>query len=180
MTQNSYIDVSLRGGRVSTDFKGNIFFADSTATYDYDTWYYGGHFGMGHLFGNTDDLNLDVYARYLLNSQQGKTVNISSGDKIDFEDALSSRVRVGAKANLSSTNAWRPYIGAALDYEFNGKAKATAYRMSWDAPSLKGASGVGEAGVKWQNGVWTFGLGAEGYVGQRRGVRGNVQLGYQF
>lgn len=180
MTPNSYLDVSLRGGRVSTDFKGNVFFADSAAKYDYDTWYYGGHFGMGYLVGEADDLNLDVYVRYLVNGQQGKSVTISSGDKISFGSAISSRVRVGAKANLSTTDVWRPYVGAALDYEFNAKAKATAYHMSWDAPSLEGASGVGEAGLMWRSGVWSFALGAEGYVGQRRGIRGNVQLGYQF
>ena len=177
---NTYMDVSLRGGQVSTDFKGNVFFADQAATYDYRSWYYGGHFGLGYLLQASDDFHLDLYARYLLTGQQGKNVTISSGDKIHFSESFSSRVRTGLKMNFFTTDALRPYVGAALDYEFDGKANATAYHMRWDAPSLEGASGVGEAGLSWVRGDWTFGIGAEGYVGQRQGIRGNVQVGYQF
>ncbi len=177
---NTYIDASLRGGKVSTDFKGNVFFADRAATYDYDTFYFGGHFGMGYLMDASDDFKLDLYARYILTRQNGKNVTISSGDRLHFDPSLSSRVRVGARADLFNTDAWRPYIGAALDYEFNGKANATAYGMHWDAPSLKGASGVGEVGLTWLRGDWTFGAGLEGYVGQRQGITGNVKVGYQF
>ena len=180
VTPNYYLDLSLRGGRVSTDFKGNVFFADVTDKYDYDTWYYGGHVGMGYLLDMADTFNVDVYARYLINAQKGKEVTISSGDKINFEQSVSSRVRAGAKANFLA-GAWRPYIGAALDYEFDGKVKASAYHMNFDdVPSLKGASGVGEVGLMWQGEDWSFGIGGEGYGGQRRGLRGSVQVGYQF
>ena len=177
---NTYIDASLRAGQVSTDFSGNVFYADRATKYDYDAFYYGGHFGLGWMPDIGDDFQMDLYARYLLAAQQSKNVTLTSGDKIHFEDAFSSRVRAGMKAGFFNANTIRPYVGAAVEYEFDGAANATAYRMRWDAPSLEGTSGVGEAGVMWVAGRWTFGLGAEGYVGQRRGVRGNAQIGYQF
>jgi len=178
--QNTYFNMSLRAGKVSSDFKSHVFFANQNASYDYDTIYYGGHLGGGYIYETTRGINVDLYARYMLTQQQGKKVTISSGDEIRFNDALSSRARAGAKATLALSDAWNTYVGAAYDYEFEGKAKASAYNMSWDAPSLQGGSVVGEVGLSYARGNWLFGLGAEGYEGERRGFSGNVQMGYKF
>ena len=177
---NTYIDGSLRVGKVSTDFKADLFGDGQKATYDYNTLYYGGHFGLGYLYDEIDDMQLDLYAKYLATGQEGKKITISSGENLRFKESISSRVRAGLKANFFNVETVRPYLGAAYEYEFSGKANATAYHMKWDAPSLKGSSGVGEAGLTWVRDSWAFTLGAEGYVGQRQGVTGTLQIGYEF
>lgn len=177
---NTYIDGSVRVGKVSTDFKADLYADGQNAKYDYNSMYYGGHFGVGYLYDATDDMQVDLYAKYLATAQQGKKVTISSGEKLRFKESISSRARAGLRANFFTVETVRPYVGAAYEYEFSGKANASAYHMKWDAPSLKGASGIGEAGLTWVRGSWAFTLGAEGYVGQRRGVTGNLQIGYEF
>lgn len=177
---NTYIEGSLRGGHVSTDFKAHVFFANQDASYDYGSFYYGAHVGMGYIYDALGDSTLDFYAKYLFTQQQAKNVTISSGDRLRFSDATSSRARVGVEANLAASASWQPRLGVAYDYEFNGKANASAYGMSWDAPSLKGGTGVGHVSLAYLTGNWIFDLGAEGYMGQREGFVGNFQIGYKF
>ena len=177
---NMYIEASARTGRISTDFKAHVFFANQNASYDYNTQYYGAHAGLGYLYDGWGDTVLDMYVKCLFTQQRGKEVTLSSGDRLRFKDSNSLRARTGIKANLAPTANWQPYIGLAYDYEFAGKANATAYNMSWDAPSLKGGSAVGEVSLAYERGDWSFALGAEGYAGQRQGFGGNFQVGYKF
>ena len=76
-----------------------------------------------------------------------------------------------------------PYIGAAWDYEFDGKARSVIMGESAPAPALKGSTGVGELGLTWQpalESVFSVDLGVQGYTGMREGVSGNVQLKFEF
>jgi len=177
---NTYFNMSLRVGKVSSDFASNVFFANQSASYDYSTVYYGGHLGGGYFYELTNGLTLDLYTRFMLTQQQGKKVSVSSGDNLRFSDSLSSRLRAGVKTDLNLFESWKTTLGAAYDYEFEGKAKASAYNMSWDAPSLQGGTGVGEVSISYAHGSWSFGVGAEGYIGERRGFSGNVQFGHKF
>ena len=185
----SYVEGSLHTGFSSTDFKGAVFFADQYAKYDFNSWYYGGHFGVGHrwnLFEDVEDfdeedaIQIDGSVKYFLNHQDAKDVTLSTGDSIRFHDANSSRLRVGAKANFFASRVWRPYIGAAYDHEFAGDAKASAYHMRIDAPTLSGDTWTGEIGLSYVKKGFTAGIGAEGFTGTRRGWSGNVNVGFVF
>ena len=185
----SYVEGSLHSGVTSTDFKGAVFFADQYAKYDFKSWYYGGHFGVGHrwnLFEDVEDfdeedaIQIDGSVKYFLNHQEAKDVTLSTGDSIRFHDANSSRLRVGAKANFFASRVWRPYIGAAYDHEFAGEAKASAYHTRIDAPSLGGDTWTGEIGLSFVKKGFTAGIGAEGFTGTRRGWSGNVNVGFVF
>lgn len=185
----SYVEGTLHTGMSETDFSGAVFFADKQAKYDFDSWYYGGHFGVGrvwNLFDDFDDeveadaIQIDGSVKYFLNHNEAKDVSVSSGDELRFRETNSSRLRAGLKANFFASRAWRPYIGAAFDYEFNGKAHASTYNMRIDAPTLQGGTGVGEIGLSYVTKGFTVGIGAEGYVGVRQGWSGNAKLGFTF
>lgn len=185
----SYVEGVLHTGVSDTDFSGAVFFDNKQAKYDFDSWYYGGHFGVGHQWNlfdefdgevESDAVQIDGSVKYFLNHQESKSVSVSSGDELDFHEANSSRLRAGLKANFFASGAWRPYIGGAYDYELSGKAKASTYEMDIEAPSLRGGTGVGEIGLSYVTKGFTFGLGAEGYVGVRRGWSGNAKLGFTF
>ena len=185
----SYVEGVLHAGIVSTDFSGHVFSANKTAKYDFDSWYYGGHFGVGkkwNLFDEfdatvePDTVQIDTSVKYFLNHQEADDASVSSGDKIDFYEANSSRLRAGLKLNFFASDMWRPYIGVAYDHEFSGKAKASSYNMSIDAPSIEGSTGTGEIGLSYVRKGFTFGVGGEGYVGVRKGWSGNVKVGFTF
>ncbi|MDR0816904.1 MAG: hypothetical protein LBN28_05915, partial [Desulfovibrio sp.] len=76
-----------------------------------------------------------------------------------------------------------PYIGAAIEYEFNGKAKASVYGHDIKAAELEGETGIGEIGLIFKPSrqyPWIIDLGVQGYAGQREGVSGSLRVGLEF
>jgi outer membrane autotransporter protein len=91
--------------------------------------------------------HLDLYAKYNWTHQKGDTLTISSSEVITFEDADSSRIRVGARATFELNGNISPFFGAVYVHEFDGQARATTNSQSVDFPSLKGGTGFGEIGL---------------------------------
>ncbi len=85
--------------------------------------------------------------------------------------------------SYAATPCLSPYIGAAYEYEFDGKATASTAGYAIDAPSLKGSTGVGELGITYKpvadRGFYAD-LGVQGYVGKREGVTGSLRVGWKF
>jgi len=76
-----------------------------------------------------------------------------------------------------------PYIGAAWEYEMDGRAKATTYGYNIDTPTMFGSTGVGELGLTLKPSKTlplSFDLGVQGYVGKRDGVTGSLQAKWEF
>ncbi len=74
-------------------------------------------------------------------------------------------------------------MGAAYEHEFDGKAKATTNGYSIDAPSLRGGTVVGEAGLALKPSrtlPLSLDLGVQGYAGKREGVTGSLRVGFEF
>jgi outer membrane autotransporter protein len=77
----------------------------------------------------------------------------------------------------------RPYIGAAYDYEFDSKARATTHGQSIDSHSLRGDTWMGELGLQFKLSEArpvTLDLGVQGYTGMRTGLTGSVLLKIEF
>ena len=72
-----------------------------------------------------------------------------------------------------------PYLGAAYEYEFDGTARATTGGYAIDAPTLRGGTGIGEAGLMWKpashRGLYAD-LGVQGYTGTREGLTAHCKL----
>ena len=95
------------------------------------------------------------------------------------------RTRVGGRFSYALYDELAPYAGAAWEYEFDGKARATTYGFDVPAPSLKGSTGVGELGISFTPNVlsqnaFAVDLGVQGYTGMRQGISGSVQLKFEF
>jgi hypothetical protein len=179
LENNYYADASLRLGSVKSNFSGNLGGTDTS--YNYDSLYYGAHLGGGKVFELGAQTKLDAYGKYLFTRQNGKDVNLSTGDGVNFAAAYSNRVRVGVKATHNLSEVVAPYIGLAYDYELSAKFKATNMTGdAIDAPSLKGSTGIGEIGVSVGSDALSVDLGAQGYAGKRKGVSGSLKLGYKF
>ncbi|MDR3203807.1 MAG: hypothetical protein LBV23_03550, partial [Deltaproteobacteria bacterium] len=119
-----YADFSARAGGVRNQY-GNSDLVDlwgRQAAYESSSAYYGFHFGTGYLWNISDTASLDLYAKYFATVQKGDSVILTTGDPVTFNDATSSRLRLGARIGFAVNDYVRPYIGAAWEREFNGES----------------------------------------------------------
>ncbi|MDR1946006.1 MAG: autotransporter domain-containing protein [Desulfovibrio sp.] len=178
-----YAEATGRMGQVTSDYSSSDLRDALGRTVNYDTsgLYYGLHFGAGYIWNITDKADLDLYGKYLWSHQDGDSVRLSTGDPVRFDDVESHRLRGGARFAYAVNDYVSPYIGAAYEHEFDGKAKASTYGHAIDAPDLTGGTGIGELGLTVRTGeVVSFDIGVQGYTGTREGVTGSLQLKLEF
>ncbi|TYZ22246.1 autotransporter outer membrane beta-barrel domain-containing protein [Selenomonas ruminis] len=175
-----YYEGSLRGGRVTSDYKGDL---DSIGRVDYDSSsnYFAAHLGVGKAFALGNGNTLDGYCKYFYSHQAGDdtTVHIAgmADERGHFDTVDSHRIRIGARLTHKVNERNSYYGGLAYQYEFKGDARATFSGNGVPSPSIKGSSGMLELGwqVKPGEGPLHLDLGVTGWAGKQRG--GNVQLG---
>jgi hypothetical protein len=174
----TYTELSARVGRASVDFRsGNL---PSSHRYDFDSTYYGVHFGLGRIFNVTRSTSFDLYGKWFFSHQDGKSVRVA-GLPVRFDDVNSHRLRAGFRVTTAVNDWFRPYFGAAYEHELDGRAKARAAGYAVDVPELKGGTGIGELGVSMlSTDNLTLDLGVQGYAGVRRGISGGVKFTYNF
>lgn len=185
-----YVEASLRAGRASSEFDvGRNFNVFSNikdtyrGSYDSDVTYFGGHVAGGYVLNFDDKQSVDVYGRYLWTHMDSDNVSVGY-EKLHFDSSLSSRIQIGGRYSYAYSDLFKPYIGAAYEYEFDGEVKAKAYEFNLDRPSLEGSSGIFEAGFSLiplpSNKALSLNVNGQGYVGQRQGGGGGIKLKYQF
>lgn len=184
-----YIEASGRAGTIHNEWdSSDLRDPASGATADYDTssFYYGLHLGTGYVWNVAEGTTLDLHTRYFWTRQEGDSVTVAD-DSVEFKSIDSRRWRAGARLarTLTADSGFSlvPYIGAAYEYEFDGKARATTYGFSIDAPDLKGGTGIGELGftVKpFADSGLSLALAVQGYAGKREGATGSFQFKWEF
>ena len=161
----AYVNANVHGGmlQINADFKSH-------------THYLGGAVELGvHL-----NSYIDAYTRYSF----GRTGSIDAdfeqlAQKCRLDATNSHRVRLGVKTQLPQYT-WQPYLGLAIEREFNGKTRCTVVDTV-AAPTLKGNTGIVELGVKHDFNKHVSGkINVEGTLGRRRGVSGGLTLAYKF
>lgn len=175
-----YYEGSLRGGRVTSDYKGDL---DRAGRVDYDSAsnYFAAHLGVGKAFDMGNNNTLDGYFKYFFSHQAGDTTTIHiagmDDETGDFDAVDSHRIRFGARLTHKINDKNKLYGGLAYQYEFGGEARAHFNGIGAPSPSVKGSSGMLELGwqVKPGEGPLTLDLGVTGWAGKQRG--GSVQLG---
>lgn len=178
-----YVDGSLRAGRATTEFAGR--YAQDSASYDAKSLYMSAHVGLGAMWGLTERLKLDTYARYMVTYLDDDDVSLNNryNDKLDLNSTVTHAVRAGARllGDFNDYASWK--VGAAYEHVFDGDAESAVNSFSLDVPSLEGDTGVFELGLRIRPSLesnWAVDLGAKGYVGDREGVTGNMTVRYSF
>jgi hypothetical protein len=180
-----YVEASGRAGETHNEYAGrDLRDARGTqANYESSSPYYGLHLGAGYVWELTDRASLDLYGKYFWTRQEGNSVTLSTNDPVDFDAVASSRLRFGARVAYAVHASVQPYLGAAYEYEFDGVAEASTYGADIAAPSLRGASGIGELGLRLVPSPrlpLSFDLGVQGYTGKREGATGSLQARLEF
>ena len=184
---NFYLEASGRMGGLHNDYNtSDLRDATGRSAGGYDTFspYYGIHAGLGYIWKFTEAASLDLYGKYFWTHQQGESVTLSTGDPVKFKDTDSHRVRLGGRFSYAVNDHVAPYIGAAWEYEMDGRQRATTYdSYSLNKPSLYGSTGIGELGLNLKPSKdlpLSFDLGVQGYLGKREGVTGSLQAKWEF
>ena len=183
--RGAYAEASLRVGGLHTDYRSDILPGSNNnerGSYDASATYYGAHLGLGYVWELNEKASLDLYGKYFWNHTTGMDVTILDS-RVNMDAVNSHRTRFGARFGYAVNEYFTPYVGAAWEYEFDGKAKSMVMGESAPAPSLKGSTGVGELGLTWKpkaDSPLSVDFGVTGYVGMREGVSGNVQLKFEF
>ncbi|UXM95777.1 autotransporter outer membrane beta-barrel domain-containing protein [Bartonella sp. HY329] len=181
-----YVEASIRGGKTRNKFDGSNDLIDGEGyrgIYDSKVSYYGGHAAVAYVFNFDEKQALDVYGRYLWMHMDGDTVNIGK-DQLHFDKSNSSRMQVGGRYSYAYSQQFKPYVSAAYEYEFDGAISANAYGLSLAEPSLKGSTGIFEAGFLFHpiadNDALSINVNGQGFVGQRQGGGGGAKIKYEF
>ena len=174
-----YTEGSIRAGKLENEFNATV--SGKATHYKINKAYYGAHLGAGYLMPlGTGEL--DMYGKYLWTRQNGGKHTIA-GDVFTFDDINSQRSKLGARYSHPLNESTTLKLGAAWEYEFDGKANASVHGLPIAAPSLKGHTGVAEAAIKItpvKNKDLSFELGVQGHAGKRQGVTGHVAVKYVF
>lgn len=178
MDEGFYLEGSLRAGEFETKMNNAVRNTRGELLgYESDAFYWGGHAGFGRTFENSAVL-MDAYGRFYWTEIDGDSFTLS-GDKFEFSDISSRRIRLGSRVESKSIGA---YIGAAFEYEFDGDAAMTAAGIKAPDESLKGASYLAELG--WRRTLSSIPLTADfkvdGWAGERSGVSGRLFLSYEL
>ena len=178
-----YYEGSLRGGRVTSDYKADL---DGVGRVNYDSAsnYFAAHLGAGKAFDIGSGNTLDGYFKYFYSHQAGDTATIHIAGMNDetgeFDAVDNHRIRLGARLTHTINEKNKLYGGLAYQYEFGGEARAHFNGNGVPSPSVKGSSGMLELGwqVKPEKSPVAIDLGVTGWAGKQRGVTG--QLGFKW
>ena len=180
-----YAEASFRAGHLDTDFDTDDLLGEFGEGSDYDSGadYYGLHGGVGYVMNFDERNSVDVYGRYFWTKVDSETVDVGR-DRLHFDEADSSRLRIGTRYTMIYNQQLKPYVGIAYDHEFDGEVAARAYGLKLDKPSLEGDTGIFEAGISMKPvstiDALSVDVSGQGFIGRREGGGGGLKIKYQF
>jgi len=184
-TSGTYLDASFHVGKISSDYNSNDWtYAIAPGVlahnekFDISSAYMATHIGIGQIFDLSQSNKLDVYTKWLYAYTDDADATISSGERYHFDSVTSNRVRAGLRDTINLKDEHNLYFGGAYEYEFSGDAKASTMGLDAPKPSLKGSTGVFEAGYKYESKNLILSLGGKGYIGKTRG--GAINAGFEI
>lgn len=123
---------------------------------------------------------IDTYMRYSY-SHTGSIEETFGVDTLIIDATTSHRGRLGAKFTLNNYFA-KPYLGAAVEHEFQGKTKGVIVGDDDVAvPTTKGTTGIIEFGLELEVTKHLLGhLNVEACFGRRQGFSGGLGLEYRL
>ena len=179
-----YAEGSIRYGIMTSDWQSHdISINGRTADWDGRAPYLTAHGGLGYMWDVTDNVTADVYAKYFWGHLWGDDGSIC-GQKFEFDDIYSSRVRTGARLNFRKDESFSWYLGGAWEHQFDAKSRGSIYGYDVPSTDLRGNTAIAEAGIYFKpkaDSDLSFMLGTTGYFGEKReGVTGHLQVRYDF
>lgn len=185
LTNGLYTDTSIRFGKNHNTFDTQDiqnFTTGEFARYRVKSNYISSHIGAGYLLSLNKQNNLDLSVKYLWTQLAGKDVSVT-GENIHFDRINSQRARFGMILSHQYSDTLAFTGGLSYEYEFDGKAKATALGLEIEAPSVKGGTSILSFGTTLKpthNKNLSLDLKINGFIGKREGASASTKLNYSF
>jgi outer membrane autotransporter protein len=179
-----YADAYFRAGQSKTDFTSGDILNNAGAAVHFDSSspYYGAHAGVGYVWNINDRASLDFSARYIW-TRLGSDSEDIAGDRFNFDEADSHRIRAGARFSYLGNSYLKPYLGVYYDHDFDGRSRAAVNGLTIPESKLKGGTIMGELGLSVRpsaNVPFSIDLGAEVFSGRRDGITGSLRIKFEF
>lgn len=175
-----YLESSARAGNLKNSTSAQSFLGNYNI--DYNTLYIGLHAGVGYKSKINETLEFDIYGKYFWSSINRKDIS-ALGDVFNLGNTNSMRSRLGGRLSYTKLEYFTPYIGGAWEHELDGETPATIYGFNVSAPSLKGSSRMGEAGLIWipqDSRDLMLNFNFQRFIGKRQGIAWNAMFSVKF
>ena len=181
---HSYIDGGFRAGSLRNRFHSDLCDSfDTPAGFTSNSPYHGTHVGVGRVRHFASGATFDLSGKYFWTHMQGESLELTTGDPVDFESVNSHRFRLGGRYNFVPSRRVTPYLGGAWEREFGGTARASTNGFAITASSLPGDTGIGEVGIALKPATsrgFFIDRGVHCYGGKRDGVAAALYAGRNF
>ncbi|MCL2161955.1 MAG: autotransporter outer membrane beta-barrel domain-containing protein, partial [Betaproteobacteria bacterium] len=180
-----YAEASARAGNMWNNYNRSGLYDGwgREATYKVSSGYHGLHAGTGYIWKLADKTSLDLYSKVFWTQQEGDSTRLSTGERLDFDNVTSKRLRAGGRLSHAVRPNTNVYVGAAHEHEFGGKASATTSGLAIGVPTLRGRTNIGELGLTLKpskDRPLLLDVSVQGYTGKREGVAGILHVRYDF
>jgi len=180
-----YLDAALRVGHVKVDFHSADMVNGTGVEAHYNTKsrYMSAMVGAGYVWTFNEKSAMNLYGRYTYSRLNEKDIKVID-EQMNAGTAHSKRLRLGARYGYAYSATTIPYAGLAFERNFTGDVSGSAYGFTIKETSLKGNTGILEAGVmikpKGVDHPLSLLLEVQGYFGQRKGGSIDVRARYVF
>ncbi|GMO56099.1 MAG: hypothetical protein Ta2D_00340 [Rickettsiales bacterium] len=203
-----YTELSFSGGIVKNSYKPDKMYqilitgsrGEQDTSYNFQTNYMTGHIGQGYIlnFNDAHDSKLDLSMKLLYGYMLPNNTIMANGDIIETGAIITNRILLATryKRNITTNKYypnkyfWSYTLGLGYEYELEGDTDVRIttignagdlITLKIDSPSLKGSTFKLNSDINLDyNDYLTFGIGAEGFIGVRNGVEGNIAIKYMF
>ena len=179
-----YLDGSVRIGNLHNKYTSDLRDRFGTAAgFTSSSTYCGTHVGIGRIRHFASGSAFDLSSKYFWTQMQGESLELTTGDPVDFESVNSHRFRLGGRYSFVPSHRVTPYLGGAWEREFSATARASTNGFAIPASSLRGDIGIGEVGITLKpasNRGFCIDLGVQCYAGKRDGVAAALYVGRKY
>ncbi|MDE9544147.1 autotransporter domain-containing protein [Xenorhabdus bovienii] len=186
LNENIRVTTSLRGGKLNYDFKTNDFGINKNITshYNSDSMYWGAHIGIDKKINIDNDKSVTIRGIYQYTHVGKDEINTKSPigeEMIKFNSVNSYQTKLDATLNVSIDEDVTLNTGLGYQYEFDGKTKGSIEGISMQDISSTGGSGFASFGIEFgEKSNFSGEMKLTGYVGDKQGVEGLLNIKYRF
>ncbi|MDC9612907.1 autotransporter domain-containing protein [Xenorhabdus khoisanae] len=184
--ENIKFTTSLRGGKLNYDFKSNDFGVNKniTSQYNSDSVYWGAHIGIDKkiIIDTKNSITIrGIYQYTHMNKDNVKTKSPLGEEVIKFSSVNSHQTKLDATLKSRINDGVTLNSGLGYQHEFDGRTKGTIEGISMKEMSSKGSSGFASIGIEFGEKSNLSGeMKLTGYVGDKQGVEGLLNIKYRF
>ncbi|MDR0723596.1 MAG: hypothetical protein LBF23_00200, partial [Endomicrobium sp.] len=182
-----YVGVGVRGGRYEAGIKSEDMWEkweeeEEKERGEYVGEYVGGRIGGRHEVGRIGDkVGIEIVGGVEMMYISGKEVEMKSKERIRYEGERIGKVEIGVRGEYEVKEKMKVYGEIGSEYEMKGEVRARLREEEIPKTEVGGMIGVVEVGMRCEIGkkIGIEGKG-KGYVGEREGTEGKLNVRYKI